>query len=331
MATKTKAPLRILCDGMKGENYWLNGCMTYLAACIDLPEDYNYQFFTCISGDSVTQVFSKDPGRDVWAYSHECTAEALKRCFRAIGYEYIYISSIKEPQDCLSMIRETLERGLPVFARGGGTTDVQEIEFNCIVGYDEDALYYLFCDKDHETKVAVYDFRDLVIPGERIADPVPPAEGYLDALRHVPALLTMPETDEFSFGIKAFSDWAEQLENGSLAGYDNPWHNVWSVHGTYLCMLGSGGGGFGLYDKVMQYYPEMIWLQDVRKQYDVLSDIFQTLAYKDGGVCGGFDMKPEDVRDPEKMKPVCALIRQAAEVTEKIAEMMQKNLLATDD
>ena len=326
MATKTKAPLRILCDGMKGENYWLNGCMTYLAACIDLPEDYNYQFFTCISGDSVTQVFSKDPGRDVWAYSHECTAEALKRCFRAIGYEYIYISSIKEPQDCLSMIRETLERGLPVFARGGGTTDVHEIEFNCIVGYYEDALYYLFCDKDHETRVTVYDFRELVIPGEKTDEPVPLNEAYRKALCQVPAMLTLKATDEFSFGIQALNDWAEQLENGSLAGYDNPWHNVWSVHGTYLCMLGSNGSGFGLYDKVLQYYPEMIWLQDVRKQYDVLSDIFQTLAYKDGGVCGGFDMKPEDVQDPEKMKPVCVLIRQAAEIHREIADRIAEGL-----
>ena len=72
----------------------------------------------------------------------------------------------------------------------------------------------------------------------------------------------------------------------------------------------------------------MTWLEDVKKQYDELSDIFQTLAYKDGGVCGGFDMTPEDVRDPEKMKPVCTLIRLAAEVTEQIEEMIQKNLYA---
>lgn len=155
-------------------------------------------------------------------------------------------------------------------------------------------------------------------------------EAYRKALCQVPAMLTLKATDEFSFGIQALNDWAEQLENGSLAAYDNPWHIVWSVHGTYLCMLGSNGGGFGLYDKVLQYYPEMTWLEDVKKQYDELSDIFQTLAYKDGGVCGGFDMTPEDVRDPEKMKPVCTLIRRAAEVTEQIEEMIQKNLYTTD-
>ena len=86
MTGMTKAPLRVLCDGMKGENYWLHGCMAYLAACLGLHEKYNYQFFNCYSGDSVTQIFSKDPYREVWSYSHECTAEALERCFHAIGY-----------------------------------------------------------------------------------------------------------------------------------------------------------------------------------------------------------------------------------------------------
>ncbi len=325
MSIKTKAPIRILCDGMKGENYWLHGCMTYLAVCLELSAEYNYQFFTCYSGDSVTQVFSKDPGRDVWSYSHECTAETLKRCFHAIGYGYTYISSIKDPHELLPMICETLDRGLPVFARGGGTSDGQNIEFNCIVGYDEDALYYLFCDEDHETKVTVYDFRELVIVGEKTAEPIPVGEAYREAVLRITELLTLPETDEFSFGIQAFTDWAEQLSDGSLAGYDNPWHNVWSVHGTYLSMLGSNGGGFGLFDKAMAYCPEMTWLEDVKKQYDELSDIFQTLAYRDGGVCGGFDMKPEDVRNPEKMKPVCALIRRAADITETIAEMIRRN------
>ena len=326
MSIKIQAPFRILCDGMKGENYWLNGCMTYLAACLGLPEQYNYQFFTCCSGDSVTQVFSKDPCREVWSYSHECTAEALRRGFHAIGYEYAYISSIKEPQDCLPLIRETLDRGLPVFARGGGTTDGQNIEFNCIVGYDENALYYLFCDEDNATKVTSCDFRELVIPGKKTAEPVPLAEGYLDALRHVPELLMKSATDEFSFGIQALSDWAEQLENGSLAKIPPEKLTVWGIHGTYLCMLGSNGGGYGLFDKVLEFYPEMTWLEDVKKLYDELSEIFQTLAYRDGGVCGGFDMTLEDARKPEKMQPVCALIRRAAEVTECIAEMIQKNL-----
>lgn len=224
------------------------------------------------------------------------------------------------------MIWETLDRGLPVFARGGGTVVGQNIEFNCIVGYDEDALYYLFCDREHVTKVSVYDFRELVIPGEKTAEPVQLEEGYLDALRHVPEHLTKPDTDEFSFGIQALSDWAKQLENGYLAQIPLEKLTVWGIHGTYLCMLGSNCSGFGLFDKVMQSHPEMTWLEDVKKLQDKLSEIFQTLAYRDGGVCGGFDMIIEDARKPEKMQPVCALIRRAVDVTERIAEMIQMKM-----
>lgn len=116
------------------------------------------------------------------------------------------------------MIRETLDRGLPVFARGGGNTDGQEIEFNCIVGYDENALYYLFCDDDHEAKVTVYDFRELVLAGEKRADPVPLDEGYLEALHRVPELLTKHATDELSeiFQLLAYRNGGVVVQQKSM-------------------------------------------------------------------------------------------------------------------
>lgn len=113
MPVLTKAPLRVLCDGMKGENYWTHGCMAYMAACLGLPEAYHYQFFNCYSGDSVTLLFSKDPAREVRCLSHELTEEGLERDFRALGYSYTYISGITEETRAgyLERIRESLDRG----------------------------------------------------------------------------------------------------------------------------------------------------------------------------------------------------------------------------
>ena len=85
-------------------------------------------------------------------------------------------------------------------------------------------------------------------------------------------------------------------------------------------MLGSNGYGYGLYDQAMAYHADMDWLQDIQPLYAELQDIFEILAYQDGGLCGGFDMKPEDVRRPEKMRPVCEKIRRAAELTQEVAD-----------
>ncbi len=113
--------------------------------------------------------------------------------------------------------------------------------------------------------------------------------------------------------------------DGSLADYVNRWHNVCPVHGTYLCMFGSNGRGFGIVEKARQYNPDMDWLDEVESLYDELAEIFEILAYRHGGICGGFDMKPEDVRSPEKMKPVCEKIMEAAGLTEKIADTIRKH------
>ncbi len=318
---KTKAPLRILCDGMKGENYWTHGCMTYIAACLGLPKEYNYQFFNCYAGDSVTQVFSKDPKKDVWHLSQSLTGEGLARSFRAMGYSYTYITGLREKDmgAWLPKIRESLDRGLPVMARNGQREPW--IEFNCIVGYEDDALLVLFCDHDTAEPVTEYNFTDLVFIGEKIAEPVPVGEAYREAVLRIPELLTMPETDELSFGVQAFTDWAKQLSDGSLADYDNEWHNVWSVHGTYLCMLGSNDYGYGILDKAQEYNPDMGWLDAVKPLYAELQEIFKILACYDGGI----DMKPEDVRNLSEMEPVCKRILDAADITKQIAEMIQKH------
>ncbi len=90
-------------------------------------------------------------------------------------------------------------------------------------------------------------------------------------------------------------------------------------------MLGSNGRGFGILEKARQYNPDMAWLDEVEPLYEELSEIFEILAYRNGGICGGFDMKPEDVRSPEKMKPVAEKIMEAAELSKKIAETIQKH------
>ncbi len=90
-------------------------------------------------------------------------------------------------------------------------------------------------------------------------------------------------------------------------------------------MLGSNGRGFGILEKARQYNPDMNWLDEVESFYEELAEIFETLAYRNGGICGGFDMKPEDVRSPAKMKSAAEKIMEAAELTKKISETVKKH------
>ncbi len=325
MTVTTKAPFRVLCDGMKGENYWIHGCAAYIASCLGLPREYNYQLFNCYAGDSVEQIFSKDPYKKVWHMSSSLPDESLKRIFQAMGRSYTRVTGINDENmdEWMPKVRESIEKGLPVMAKNG----IEEpwIEYNCIVGCSDDGLLELLCDQDSPVTIEKYEFTELVFVGEKISTPIPVGEAYREAVFRIPELLERPEADGLSFGIQAFTDWAKQLSDGSLADYDNQWHNVWSVHGTYLCMFGSNGRGFGIFEKARQYNPDLDWLDEVEPMYNRLAEIFEILAYRDGGICGGFDMKPEDVRIPEKMKPVAEKIMEAAELTKKIAEKIKKH------
>ncbi len=221
MTVTTKAPFRVLCDGMKGENYWTHGCAAYIASCLGLPEEYNYQFFNCYTGDSVQQLFSKNPYKDVWHMSNSLPDEGLTRIFRAMGRSYTRLTGVssKNINEWMPKIRESIDNNLPVMARNG--VEDPWIEYNCIVGCCDGGVLVLFCDQDSPVTIDEYEFTELVFVGERISDPIPVGEAYREAVMRIPELLYKPETDELSFGIQAFVDWARQLTDGSLVNYDN--------------------------------------------------------------------------------------------------------------
>jgi len=139
---------RKLCFGEKGQNYWFNGSMEYLMDCLkENTEDYNYWFFSNVSGDSLMQLYSRDIYKTAWCPSQNVLDKnSLKRVFDACGYEFDHISGINDAnrKDFLIKIRKYIDNNIPVLCRGGEKL----LEYACICGYNDEELYYLICDTD---------------------------------------------------------------------------------------------------------------------------------------------------------------------------------------
>ncbi len=95
---KVLSNTRLLCDGMKGQNYWFNGCMEYLMECLDEDlELYHYWFFSNITGDSLMQLYCKNIHTDTFCPSNNVFDQRFaKRAFDACGYDFTYLCGIND-------------------------------------------------------------------------------------------------------------------------------------------------------------------------------------------------------------------------------------------
>lgn len=168
---------------------------------------------------------------------------------------------------------------------------------------------YLVCEKDSPV-VYPNQFTELIFVGERKERP-PLNEVYRKTVLDIPSYLTRPSTEEYSFGKQAFIDWAESFQNGTFDTIPANEINVWNVHGTYLCMAGTNGCAEHFLKNALERNPEMTFIHDLLPLYEKHQTVFHDLAYRDasgkinyqnGGMQGGFNIKPETIKNRELMK-----------------------------
>ena len=332
---------RVLCDGMKGQNYWFNGCMEYLMECLGESKDYNYWFFSDVTGDSLTQLYSKNINEMALCFSRNAFNNTLaKSAFDACGYEVEYISNIAEEDRNLyiSKIKSYIDKGIPVIAHGGfGVWDSygeNGWEWYCICGYDNDELYYLTCDKS-EPKNLPTAFTDLILVGDKKETPTL-ADVYKKTVMDIPSYILRPSTSEYSFGKQAFIDWAESFQNNTFTNIPAEDINTWNVHGTYLCMAGTNGCAFNCLENALKLNPEMTFINELFPLYKKHSEVFHILAYRDannqndyqnGGIHGGFNIKPETIKSKKLMEPINRQIMKSAKICDEIIAIFEKHNL----
>lgn len=251
-------------------------------------------------------------------YSHIITDSAVKKAFDACGYDYDYCKATTENRPEMDQrIRAYIDRNIPIIA----CLDDTFHSFAIICGYDETNFYFIMGE---ETTPKRYRYDQLIFIKDKKESPTL-ADAYKNAVMMIPTLLNTPETERYSFGKKAFMDWADSFQGDIFKRYpldDKIWHtngspefSCWNMHGAYLCMLGTNICAIGFLQKAKALNPELTFIERLIPLYNLQNGKgFSTLIDMEGG----FSLTPEVLQDREKMKPLCDEIRAAGKYCDDI-------------
>jgi hypothetical protein len=327
---------RVLCDGMKGQNYWFNGCMEYLMECLGESKEYDYWFFSGITGDSFIQMYSKDISNMVLCYSHNLLKNVIKTVFDSCGYNYDYFNKITGKDHIFydNKIKEYINRGIPVIAKIKYQGEIKYKKYWCsyciIYGYENDKYFCINGDNPEEIICSDQYFGLIFVKDKKTGKNF--SESYKHVVMNIPSYIKMPETKEYSFGRQAFMDWGNSFQNGTFDGIpiknNEIWYthfaegfSCWNMHGTYLCILGTNACCTGFLEKALYYNHEMDFIKELIPIYEKINrDGFHKLI----GMQEGFSIKPETIKNKTLMEPISEQIKKLALLNDNIIEIYKK-------
>lgn len=307
-----------LLDKYQGQNFAFNGCMALLMKYLGESKDYDYWFFSGVSGDCFTQVYGQNLTKWYQCLSHACFDEHLiKRVFDACGYDYTYVSPesfSSNREKYLQKVVSHIDHDLPVIVKGfdipfnGNLYPVEEI--SCIVGYENNGQDLLYLP---DTSATPIPFPRLDIPytlvfsEEKKKTPTLP-EVYRQAIANIPSLNLASPRDGISFGAHAFLDWAEALENGKFDDIPVEDLDCWPHYGAYLCIIASNVSCPHFLNRANKLCPDIRELPAI----NAVMEKMRTHMDEFRGLEGGFGMEEYKLKDRELMRPVCEIIRKYA-------------------
>ena len=306
-----------LLDKMKGQNYAFNGCMALLMEYIGESKDYDYWFFSDVSGDSFTQVYGQDLSKWHQCLSQVCFDEHLiKRVFDACGYDYTFVSPESFSANREKYIKKVvshIDRDLPVIVKGfsipfnGKLYPVEEI--SCIVGYENDGEVLLFLPDTSDVPIpfALDIPYTLVFSEEKKKAPTLP-EVYRQVITNISLLNLAPPRNGISFGVHAFLDWADALESGKFDDVHVDDLDNWPHYGAYLCIVATNTYHPHFLNKAKELCPDIKELSAIDTVIKKMREHINEFM----GLEGGFGMEEYKLKDRELMNPICEMIRKYA-------------------
>ncbi len=332
-----------------GENYWFNGCARYVMECLGEP-DYDYWFFSGLTGDNLAQVYARDRFRGDGATDYQVGSgkkgRFIEGVFAACGYASTFVSQKdvrSNPDMYLQTLMAYIDKGKPVIR--------YFYEWGVFVGYEDygKTLLYLTADKPEPERIPFdkvfasperfgaesNEWTDLLgfgwcFVGEKQNQPVL-AHIYRDVIKDMPRLLTI-QTKEFCFGAEAFRLWADEIENGRFEGMKPEAFDDWAMYKIYVCNLATNGSCRRFLERALEKNPDMTFIAEIIQQYKQLAVLWNG---SDGqtrhqGECleslgGGFNVTLEALTHIEKRKAISGKIRECAGCMSRVTEILNEN------
>lgn len=324
----------------QGQNYVFNGCMKFLMECIGEKAEYDYWFFSCVSGDCYVQVYGTN--KDKW---HTCFSQSkfdyalIKRVFDAIGYDFTYVEAsvwTKEKSKYKSKIMEYIDKGIPVIGKGfysswdGNEWPTDEV--SCIIGYENDGECF-FRLPEEATNLVPFSLDDerpytfVFIEQKKVNPDI--AYTYRKALMEVPNLMKTPpnQNQDVFFANDAFEQWANMLEDGfyhmSFEEYSKS-NSIcqWRYYTVYICIIATN-----LYskqfttDRAFQLNPDLAAKAYLfQRENQILINLENQL--KDAG--GDFNITYETLQDAKKCKRIAGILREFKTVNDRICNIIEQ-------
>jgi len=324
-------PIHQLQYPYQGQNYVFNGCMKFLMECIGEDEQYDYWFFSAVSGDCYVQVYGTN--KDKWNICFSQSKfdyELIKRVFDAIGYDFTFLSDEiwrKDKQKCKAKIMEYIDKGIPVIING-----FEYPEVSCIIGYENNGECF-YCLPEEATELIPFTLEDsfsfnfVFIEAKKEAPPI--AEAYRKALIDVPRLMRTPPcpSGDVFFGNDAFEQWANMLEsdfyrmskeefeaNNSIA--------QWRYYCVYICIIATNiFSKRHTTDRAIQMNPDLAGIAPLLdKEYKTLEKLETRL--KEAG--GYFDVSYEVLQDAAKCKEIAHILCQFVKTYTRICGIVEQ-------
>ncbi len=333
-------PLHQLQYPEQGQNYVFNGCMKFLMECLREDEQYDYWFFSAVSGDCYVQVYGTNKNKWHTCFSQSKFDRALiQRVFNAIGYEFSYIDAEnwqREKDACKAKIIASIDKGIPVIGKGFyySPSDGSEMwptdEVSCIIGYENNGeLFYRL--PEEATDLVPFTLDDplpytFVFVEDKKKEP-PVAEVYRKALLDAPRLMRTPpnQNGELFFGNDAFEQWASMLENDLYLNMPRGSNDIslWRYYNVYICIIATNTFSKRYTtDRAIQMNPDLGYLSPLLDQeYKALEDLEKQLRE----VGGYFNISYEVLEDAMKRQKIAPIMRRFSDVYARICDVIENS------